>query len=272
MSAPTWIEANGVALRYQLSGAGRPRTLVLVHELGGSLDSWTGLVELLPDDLRVLRYDLRGAGLSEKVSGTVGLDQMCDDLQALIAALGIDGPAVVLGAAAGGAIAVRFANRFPDLCSRLVLVGPALGVPTERHAAALAIADRLDAEGLRAIAADVLPKAFPKALWQSAADRLVAEARWLGADPQGYAAAYRMLAEADVRAELPILACPVLALAGRYDPFGTPEIVERAVAAIPDVRFAVVEGGHFMSVQSPARVAEAIIPFIAPASRKGAGR
>ena len=34
-----WLEANGTSLRYDLSGAG-PTTLVLIHEMGGTLESW----------------------------------------------------------------------------------------------------------------------------------------------------------------------------------------------------------------------------------------
>jgi len=261
MVEPSWIEVNGVALRFQLSGRG-PRTVVLVHELGGSLNSWDKLVPLLPDEMRILRYDMRGAGQSEKVSGTVSIELMCDDLMALTEVLGITEPFVVLGAAVGGGIAARFASRYPRLCQKLVLVGPALGVPEERRSAAMAIADRVDAEGLRAIAADVFPKAFPDELWESPGDKAIAQARWLGADPQGYAAAYRMLINTNVRAFLPDIACPVLALAGSYDPFGTPQVVQSATAEIPHVEFRIVEGGHFMSVQSPARVAEAITPFL----------
>jgi pimeloyl-ACP methyl ester carboxylesterase len=261
MMEPSWIEANGVALRYQLSGRG-PGTVILVHELGGSLNSWDKIVPLLPDEMRVLRYDMRGAGQSEKVSGTVPIEQMCDDLRALTEVLGIAGPFAVLGAAVGGAIAARFAGRYPRLCQKLVLVGPALGVPEERRSTAMAIADRVDEDGLRAIAADVFPKAFPDELWESLEDKAIAQARWLGADPQGYAAAYRMLISTNVRAFLPEIVCPVLALAGSYDPFGTPQLIQSATAEIPHVEFRTVEGGHFMSVQSPARVAEAIIPFL----------
>jgi 3-oxoadipate enol-lactonase len=74
-----------------------------------------------------------------------------------------------------------------------------------------------------------------------------------------------MLINSDVRGALPDITCPVLALAGRHDPFGTPQILESATAVIPNVRFAVIEGGHFMHVQSPTRVAEAIIPFLTDA-------
>ena len=256
-----WAEINGAALRYAVSGTG-PRTFLLIHELAGSLNSWDGLVPLLPRGLRVVRYDMRGAGQSEKVAGSLDLDVMADDAASLLDHLGIAGPVAVAGAAVGAAIATRFATQHPDRCGRLVLVAPALGVPAERREAALALCDRIDAEGLRPVAEAVLPKAFPEALWASPADKARAIARWFGADPQGYAAAYRMLVRADLGPDLARVRAPVLALAGRLDPFGTPEIVERLTAPIPDRRFAMLEGGHFLAVQSPAVLAAALAEFL----------
>src|SRR5437773_12566776 len=63
-----FIEANGVGLRYELTGNGN-RTLVLIHEMGGSLESWDEVAPRLAAGRRVLPYDTRGAGLSEKVRG-----------------------------------------------------------------------------------------------------------------------------------------------------------------------------------------------------------
>lgn len=264
MSETSFIEVNGAAIRYALSGSG-PQTIVLFHELAGSLDSWSGLVPLLPDGFRILRADMRGSGMSEKLRGQLDMDLVCDDMAVLLDALGIDGKVIVAGAAVGGAIAVRFALRHAARTKKLILIGPALGVPPERHAAALGIADMLDEKGMRAIAGDVFPKAFPDHLWLNDAEKRKAQARWLGADPEGYAAAYRMLVKAETRQELADITCPVLALAGRYDPFGTPEIIETATKTIRDCRFSVVEGGHFMSVQNPDRVADAMRAFLVEA-------
>ena len=61
-----WIEVNGTSLRYELSGSGKT-TLVLVHEMGGTLDSWDQVLPALNNTRQVLRYDTRGAGLSEKI-------------------------------------------------------------------------------------------------------------------------------------------------------------------------------------------------------------
>jgi 3-oxoadipate enol-lactonase len=78
-----FIEVNDVALRYELSGRGEC-TLVLIHEMGGSLESWDEVAPVLAANRRVLRYDTRGAGLSAKVRGALSIDTMVDDLAALL--------------------------------------------------------------------------------------------------------------------------------------------------------------------------------------------
>ena len=83
-----FIELDGVALRYELSGRGE-RTLVLVHEMGGSLESWDEVAPRFAESRRVLRYDTRGAGLSQKVRGELGIDTMADDVAALLDNIGI---------------------------------------------------------------------------------------------------------------------------------------------------------------------------------------
>jgi pimeloyl-ACP methyl ester carboxylesterase len=252
-----WIAVNGAACRYADSGAGG-QTVLLIHELAGSLNSWDGLVKLLPAGLRVIRYDMRGAGMSEKVSGALAIDMLADDAAALLDHLAIGDPVTVVGAAVGAAIATRFAARHPARCAGLVLVAPALGIPPERKGPASELCDRIDREGLRQVADAVLSKAFPEELWANEAEKARAVARWLGADPQGYAAAYRMLIAAELADDLATINAPALVLAGRHDPFGTPEIVEQRTLAMKHRTFKILEGGHFLAVQSPAVLADAL--------------
>ena len=61
-----WVETNGVVLRYELSGTGH-MPLLLIHELGGSLEFSDPVISAFQQDFQVLRYDLRGFGMSEKV-------------------------------------------------------------------------------------------------------------------------------------------------------------------------------------------------------------
>ena len=261
MTQISFAQINGAACRFAVDGEG-PGTLVLVHELGGSLDSWNELVPLLPAGWRIVRHDLRGAGMSEKARGVNDLDALAGDVAGLLDHLGVDGPVAVAGAAMGAAVAVRFATAFAQRVERLVLIGPALGVPAERREAARAMTDRIETEGMRALADAVLPRAFPEDLWSSAEAKPLAIARWLGADPEGYAANYRILVDQDLRPELARIACRTLVLAGRHDPFGTPEAIDAGTAALPNRTLATLEGGHFMCIQSPGLVATALTAFL----------
>ncbi|MFC7555088.1 alpha/beta fold hydrolase [Pseudoroseomonas wenyumeiae] len=105
------MEVNGVSLRYALEGEGP--VLVLVHEIGGSLESWNGVVPELARRFRVLRYDQRGAGGSEKPRQPFGLKTLVEDLDALLAALSLPAPFHLVGAAMGAAQAVMLAARRP---------------------------------------------------------------------------------------------------------------------------------------------------------------
>jgi pimeloyl-ACP methyl ester carboxylesterase len=64
------MEVNGTALRYDLTAdvtGASASTLVLIHEMGGTLESWDAALPLLAGRRRALRYDTRGAGLSQKI-------------------------------------------------------------------------------------------------------------------------------------------------------------------------------------------------------------
>ncbi|HTE94250.1 MAG TPA: alpha/beta fold hydrolase, partial [Bradyrhizobium sp.] len=119
-----FIESGGVGLRYELSGKG-DRTLVLVHEMGGSLESWDDVAPRLAETRRVLRYDTRGAGMSQKVRGELGIDTMAGDIAALLDTLGIAGKVALAGVAVGGAIALHFAACYPGRTNAVAVGSPA---------------------------------------------------------------------------------------------------------------------------------------------------
>jgi 3-oxoadipate enol-lactonase len=100
---------GAVKLRYTVEGTTGP-SLVLLHELGGSMESWDGVVPAFVRDFRVLRYDLRGAGRSETPAAEYTVeDGHLVDLLDLLKATGLKPPYHFVGAAAGAMIAVAFA-------------------------------------------------------------------------------------------------------------------------------------------------------------------
>ncbi len=261
-----WIEANGAALRYDIAGTG-PRTVVLVHEMGGTLESWSDVVpRLTAKGYRTLAYDTRGAGLSEKARSPLSIDTMADDAAGLLDALGIDGKVAVAGIAVGGAIAIRFAARYPERTAALAAMSPATGIAPERRAAALAAVDAIERDGMRLGMDASLGPTYPPELRIDTDRFRTVRAQRLGNDPSSYAAVYRMLAGLDMNADLASIACPTLVLAGRLDGLRPPALVEGVARAIPGARFAVLDTAHFMAWQTPEAVADAMTDFLATAA------
>jgi pimeloyl-ACP methyl ester carboxylesterase len=255
-----WKDVNDASLHYRLEGEGPP--LVLMHEMGGCLESWSHVVPLLRGR-RLLRYDQRGAGLSQKISGTLSMDDSVADLAALLDALGIEGKVSVAGCAVGGAVSLAFAARHPDRVAAVVAMAPATYVPPERRQGLHDLAEQLEREGVRPRALERLDHSFPPRF--RGADRRLED--YLGIalanDPRSFAAVQRMLAGLDLWAELPRIACPTLILAGEADATRPPEMVAKVAAVIPGAVFRTVVSGHSMPMLTPELVAREINGFLA---------
>ena len=256
-----FIEVNGAALRYDVTGGG-PATLVLVHEMGGTLDSWDLVLPALSHGRRVLRYDTRGAGLSEKIRGVADIDVLADDIAALLDALDIRAKVAIAGVAVGGAIALHFAARHAARTAALIAMGPAVGVPADRKAVIAALADAMEAEGMRAGMAAALANSYPDSMRGDSARFESVRNQRLGNDPASQAAIYRMLNTMDLSADYAKIGCPTLLLAGRHDGLRPPATVEPLVARIRGARFQALETAHFMAAQTPELVAEVMNQFL----------
>lgn len=104
--------------------------LVLIHGLGGSsLSEWYKPGRLLAERYRLTLVDHRSHGLSPKVTTRFEIEDVADDLAAVLQRLGISA-ALVVGYSMGGAIAQALAHRHPELVGRLVLVATMAAHPT----------------------------------------------------------------------------------------------------------------------------------------------
>jgi 3-oxoadipate enol-lactonase len=184
------------------------------------------------------------------------------DLAALLDALGITGPVALAGIAVGAAIAVHFAARRPDRAAALVLHGPAVGVAAERRQATLDRAAAVEAGGMRSVAEASLTASYPPAVRHDEAAFAAFKARWLGNDPESFAAINRMLANESIEHELAALACPALLTAGRHDSLRPPSVIEPMARTVPHGTFLELNTGHFAPVQTPGLAAQAIHSFL----------
>lgn len=256
-----FIDVNGVSLRYEFR-AGTEPALVLLHEMGGTLETWDDCVALMPGRT-ILRYDGRGAGLSQKVRPPLSFDALVGDLHALIVALAIDTPVAIAGCAVGAAVAIGYAARHPGNVAALVLMSPATGIEPSKRKATLATAEEIEQGALRARVEQRLDHTFPKALRTD--DRRVRDfrARALANDPVSYGAYYRMLADLDLSAALSAIRCPTLVLAGEYDGTRPPDMVKSATATIPGAIFEIVPSGHVMPALTPELISQRITSYLA---------
>ncbi len=119
--------SGDVNVAYQVMGEG-PIDIVLVpgvvshlefqHELPG----YTGFLRRLASFARVIAFDKRGQGLSDRITGAPSLEQRMDDVRAVMEAAG-SRRAAVIGFSEGCAMSALFAATWPELVSHLVLVG-----------------------------------------------------------------------------------------------------------------------------------------------------
>lgn len=115
---------NGLTFHYQQAGDGP--NLIMVHGLSGNLASWNlRIVPLLWDRFRVLTYDLRGHGYSDTPATGYTLDDMVDDLAALMDALDI-AHASIVGHSYGADLALYFALAYPNRVETVIAIEAAL--------------------------------------------------------------------------------------------------------------------------------------------------
>jgi len=245
-----FIEANGVSLNYQLAGAGG-RSVVLLHELGGTLHSWDAVAPRLAERFRVLRFDQRGSGLSEKIRQQFSNDTLVEDFEALAKSVGFEAPYHFVTVAAAATQALRFLEMHPDRVGALVLCNPAPGVDAARAGVLDERAAFAAREGMRASLPTTLALSYPANLGTRDAYEAYL-GRYLANDPVCFGLAFRCLARVNMLHMLPQIRCPTMVVAGRHDTVrphaGTAELAQK----IPGARFELIEdAGHFMPTQAP---------------------
>lgn len=255
-----WVETNGVVLRCELSGTGHI-PLLLIHELGGSLEFWDPVLPAFQQAFRVLRYDLRGFGMSEKVK-ILRLDDLLGDIVGLLDTLAITDPCHVVGPALGAGIALAFAAKHPSRVRRLVVSSPATGVPPERRAQSLQRAEAVERDGMRVAVEQSLVRSYPERFRGDRQRFAQYRRRWLTNDPEGFAAINRMLTEMDLTQHYQRIACPTLVIGCTYDTIRPPQEVKLIAQEIPWAQYVEVASGHFMPHQTPELFLETVLPFL----------
>ncbi|MFP3564542.1 alpha/beta fold hydrolase [Paraburkholderia sp. SIMBA_030] len=259
-SNPRWALLKNASIRYTFAGnEGRP--LLLLHEMGGSLESWDPVLELMAADRRIIRCDVRGSGGSEKIRAPVSLAQLADDIVSLLDHISVTDAVDVAGVAIGGCLGLTLAARYPKRIHRLAAINPptdATGRSGEvlRERAALA-----DAHGMRGVVESALGRSYPDFLRTDEHAYQAYVARFLCNDPTSYAHILRALTNVDFEGVLETITCPTTFISGRHDLVRRSEDIEEIAKRVKGASFLQIEGGHIPSVQAPESLANALEAF-----------
>lgn len=251
---------DGVELAWSEHGRGEP--LLLIHEFGGDQRSWRPQVAHFARRYRVLTYAARGYPPSDVPTDPAAYSQAraVADALAVLDAAG-EQAAHVCGNSMGGFAALHLGLTAPRRCRSLVVAGCGYGAHPDQDAAfraeSRALADRYDAEGAAAVAAD----------YGASAGRTYLA----GKDPQGYAEHLQVLAEHDpagaaltmrgvqasrpslyaLRDELAAMSVPTLIVAGDGDD-GVLEADLMLRRTLPCAGLAVLpRSGHLTNLEEP---------------------
>lgn len=254
-----FVDTGAISLFYREQGSGQPPVL-LIHELGGSGESWNGVLPRLAVAHRVIAPDLRNAGQSEKPPGAVELDDLADDLAALLDALRIEA-ADIVGSALGSLVGVVMALRHTARVRRLVLCACAPEISDTARDYLAKRAERVRREGMRPAAEASLRNAFPD-LHEAA--RRAYRPHFLANDPAGYAELSEALTRLQLTpADFGCIAAPSLVIQGAHDFIWPPETGRRVAELIAGTRFHLLpDGAHFPHLQVPDALATVVLDFL----------
>jgi 3-oxoadipate enol-lactonase len=258
------MRVNGVDLYYEVHGEGQP--LIFINGLGSSGRDWEQQVPEFAKFYKVVTFDLRGQGQSDKPQGPYTMATFAADTAGLLQALGA-APAHVVGLSLGGGIAFQLAVDTPALLRTMTIVNSAPEMVLRTFKDRVNVWQRFAIVrllGMRRMGQVLGGRLFPKP--EQDALRTTFVERWAENDPKAYTAAMRAMVGWSVTDRLGSIQCPALVIAADMD--YTPLAVKEAyVKLMPHAELAVITDAHHATpVEEPAKFNAVLREFLAKSS------
>lgn len=255
-----FIQIDDVRLHYRSDGDQNLPCLVLSNSLGTDLSLWDQQADVLARRFRVLRYDTRGHGQSERGSAPVTLERLGRDVIGLLDALAI-ARAHFCGISMGGLTGQWLALHHPQRFNKIALANTAARIGSaEGWNSRAALVRR---EGMDAVADGAAARWFTPAFIDSHAATVAAmTGRLRASDPEGYASCCDALATADLRDQIGAIALPLLVIAGEQDPVTTTMDGAGIVLRVSGARMERLAASHLSNIEAPAQFTQALLTFL----------
>ena len=236
--------SDGCRIHYEVTGRKSAPPVLMIQGLGMDKTGWILQRLALSWRYRVIAFDNRGSGRSDKPHGDYDLKQMADDAIAVLDAAGVD-RAHVMGASMGGAIAQIIGVMHPDRTRSLTLACTACRNQPWRVGLLSSWADQAKRDGVGAMAGQAArwvigPRSFR---------RIVPVLGWLGPlgfgrSSEAFAGQVAAIVAADdsLADELGIIAVPTLVIVGNQDILTPRGDSEELAERIPTAELVVISG------------------------------
>src|SRR5580704_14413019 len=239
-----FVEIGDVRLNYRFDGPEKAPVVLLSNSLGTNLSMWDPQATVLCEKFCVLRYDMRGHGLSTVTPGPYTIEQLGRDAIALLDALKIES-AYFCGLSMSG------------------MIGMWLGVNAANRMKGLVLCNTASKIGNAAIVTTVVLRWFSEDFIKKSPEVVEATRQMLlQAPPEGYAACCAAVRDADFRQELPRVTARTLVITGAQDPVITPAEAHFVADGIPGASYLELQAAHLSNIEAAPQFTEALLKFL----------
>lgn len=248
---------DGVRIGYAVTGKGLPLVKTgnwFTHlEFDWRSPVWRHILEGLAEHRQLIRYDVRGTGMSDREVRDISFENLVTDLATVVDALHLE-RFPLLGISQGGAVSVAYAARYPERVSHLILLGAFSRGAAHRSSQGEALVEaeraiirngwgREDPAYRQLFSHQFIPGGTPEQInWFSELERLSASA-------QVAERIFKTVQHADVRALLPQIKVPTLVLHARGDRRVPFEMGCELAALIPGARIVPLDSNNHLILE-----------------------
>lgn len=266
-----YAKSGDVNIAYQVTGDG-PFDLVFVPgfvthlELHWKMPTFAPFLADLSSFCRLIRFDKRGTGMSDPVSGAPTLETRMDDVRAVMDAVGSE-RAAFYGLSEGAAMSILFAATYPERTLALVVRSAfprRMWAPDFPWGRTEEEYEREMQRDLRAFAPRAQAREAIRAFGSFDEDEVDAflELVRFGSSPGTLEALHRMNRDIDVRHVLPAVRVPTLVLHGALDAVVPLEVARYVASAIPSARLVEIPGVGHLAFRGGDQITEEIRRFV----------